>query len=42
MTGPSLDESREHLQRVLTTLPWEALALSKGDPAIPTTYEERP
>jgi nicotinate phosphoribosyltransferase len=40
--GASLDESREHLRWVLTTLPWEALALSKGDPAIPTTYEERP
>ena len=38
----SLDESREHLRWVLTTLPWEALALSKGDAAIPTTYEERP
>jgi len=41
---PSLDASRDHLARVLTTLPWEGLALSKGDPAIPTTYEgtERP
>jgi nicotinate phosphoribosyltransferase len=37
---PTLDESREHLRHVLTTLPWEGLALSKGEPAIPTTYEE--
>ncbi len=34
---PSLDESREALQRALITLPWEGLSLSKGDPAIPTT-----
>ncbi len=39
---PTLDASREHLQQVLTTLPWQGLALSKGEPAIPTTYEEPP
>lgn len=39
---PSLQDSREHLQQVLGTLPWEALALSRGEPAIPTTYETRP
>ena len=39
---PTLDESRAHLKRVLTTLPWQGLALSKGEPAIPTTYEEPP
>ena len=37
---PSLDESRAHLRHVMTTLPWQGLALSKGEPAIPTTYEE--
>ena len=37
---PTLDESRAHLKRVLTTLPWQGLALSQGEPAIPTTYEE--
>ena len=37
---PTLDESRAHLQQVLTTLPWQGLALSRGEPAIPTTYEE--
>ena len=37
---PTLDESRAHLKRVLTTLPWQGLALSKGEPAIPTTFEE--
>jgi nicotinate phosphoribosyltransferase len=36
---PTLTESREHLRRVLTTLPWQGLALSKGDPAIPTVHE---
>jgi len=36
---PSLAQSRAHLAHVLTTLPWEGLALSKGEPAIPTTYE---
>ena len=36
---PSLDRSRDHLAHVLTTLPWEGLALSKGDPAIPTVHE---
>lgn len=34
---PDLDASREHLARALVTLPWDGLALSKGDPAIPTT-----
>jgi len=36
----TLDESRAHLQDVLTTLPWRGLSLSRGEPAIPTTYEE--
>ncbi len=40
LAAPTLDESRAHLQRVLTTLPWQGLALSRGEPAIPTTYEE--
>ena len=35
----SLADSRDHLAHVLTTLPWEGLALSKGDPAIPTVHE---
>jgi nicotinate phosphoribosyltransferase len=39
---PTLDDSRDHLRQVLTTLPWQGLALSKGEPAIPTTYEEPP
>jgi nicotinate phosphoribosyltransferase len=38
--GPTLDESREHLRSVLKTLPWEGLALSHGEPAIPTRYVE--
>lgn len=36
---PSLSASRDHLLRVLKTLPWQGLALSRGEPAIPTTYE---
>jgi nicotinate phosphoribosyltransferase len=39
---PTLDASREHLRHVLTTLPWQGLALSRGEPAIPTAYEEPP
>jgi nicotinate phosphoribosyltransferase len=35
---PSLEDSREHLRKALITLPWEGLALSKGEPAIPTTF----
>ena len=37
---PTLAESREHLRQALITLPWEGLALSQGDPAIPTAYLE--
>ncbi len=37
--GTSLSEARSHLREVLTTVPWEGLALSRGEPAIPTTYE---
>jgi nicotinate phosphoribosyltransferase len=40
LPAPTLDESRAHLKHVLTTLPWQGLALSRGEPAIPTTYEE--
>ncbi|WP_459645685.1 nicotinate phosphoribosyltransferase [Kineococcus sp. NUM-3379] len=34
---PDLAGSREHLRRALVTLPWDGLALSKGEPAVPTT-----
>lgn len=37
---PELDESRDHLRRALVTLPWEGLALSRGEPAIPTVFVE--
>jgi nicotinate phosphoribosyltransferase len=36
----TLDESREHVRAVLRSLPWEGLKLSRGEPAIPTIYEE--
>ena len=34
---PDLAASREHLRRALVTLPWDGLALSRGEPALPTT-----
>jgi len=34
---PTLAESREQLRRVLVSVPWEGLRLSRGEPAIPTT-----
>jgi nicotinate phosphoribosyltransferase len=39
---PTLNDSREHLRRTIETVPWEGLKLSRGEPAIPTTYEGRP
>jgi nicotinate phosphoribosyltransferase len=33
---PTLEESRAHLRGALTSLPWDGLKLSPGDPAIPT------
>jgi nicotinate phosphoribosyltransferase len=39
---PTLVESREHLRRVLVSVPWEGLRLSRGDPAIPTTMGRAP
>jgi nicotinate phosphoribosyltransferase len=36
----TLEQSRAHLKQVLTTVPWEGLKLSRGEPAIPTRYEE--
>jgi nicotinate phosphoribosyltransferase len=39
---PSLQQSRDHLHHVRTTLPWHGLALSHGEPAIPTTSEGAP
>jgi nicotinate phosphoribosyltransferase len=35
---PPLTASREHLRDAMATLPWEGLALSRGEPAIPTTH----
>lgn len=32
---PTLEQSREHHAAVMVTLPWEGLALSDGDPAVP-------
>jgi nicotinate phosphoribosyltransferase len=33
----TVTETREHVRSVLGSLPWQGLALSGGDPAIPTT-----
>ncbi len=35
---PSLQEGRERVTAALTTLPWEGLRLSPGDPALPTVF----
>lgn len=35
---PTLDDGRERLRRALTSLPWEGLKLSHGEPAIPTNF----
>jgi nicotinate phosphoribosyltransferase len=37
---PTLDDSRDHLRRVLVTVPWDGMKLSRGEPAIPTVFEE--
>jgi nicotinate phosphoribosyltransferase len=37
---PTLAESREHLRRALVTVPWDGMKLSRGEPAIPTVFEE--
>ena len=36
----TLDESRDHVRAAMRSLPWEGLKLSRGEPAIPTIYEE--
>lgn len=35
-----VDEARERLRDALVRVPWEGLKLSKGEPAIPTTFLE--
>jgi nicotinate phosphoribosyltransferase len=35
---PTLADAREHLRRNLVAIPWEGLKLSRGEPAIPTTF----
>jgi nicotinate phosphoribosyltransferase len=36
----TLDQSRDHLRRTLVTVPWDGMKLSRGEPAIPTVFEE--
>jgi nicotinate phosphoribosyltransferase len=35
---PTLAESRQRLREALVSVPWEGLKLSRGEPAIPTTF----
>ncbi len=35
---PGLGEAREHLRANLVAIPWEGLKLSRGEPALPTTF----
>jgi nicotinate phosphoribosyltransferase len=35
---PTLAQSRDRLRAALVTVPWEGLKLSRGEPAIPTTF----
>ena len=37
---PTLADAREHLRANLVAIPWEGLKLSRGEPAIPTTFLE--
>jgi len=38
--GAALEAPRDHLRRVLRTVPWEGLKLSRGEPALPTVLIE--
>ncbi len=35
---PTLQESREYRAKAITTLPWEGLALTRDEPAVPTHH----
>ena len=35
---PTLHEAREYLAQAITTLPWEGLALTRDEPAVPTRF----
>ncbi|MGQ0572990.1 MAG: nicotinate phosphoribosyltransferase [Pseudonocardia sp.] len=35
---PGLDDARERLRAALVSVPWEGLKLSRGEPAIPTSF----
>ncbi|MBP2476731.1 nicotinate phosphoribosyltransferase [Crossiella equi] len=35
---PTLEDGRERLRQALVSVPWEGLALSQGEPAIPTIF----
>ena len=35
-----LEQSREHLRAALVSVPWEGLKLSRGEPAVPSTFPD--
>jgi nicotinate phosphoribosyltransferase len=37
---PRLEQSREHLRAALVSVPWEGLKLSRGEPAVPSTFPD--
>ena len=39
---PTLEAIRAHHSEMMVTLPWEGLALSEGEPAIPVQVIARP
>ena len=36
--APTLEQGRQRLRDGLRSVPWEGLTLSRGEPAIPTTF----
>ena len=40
--GADLEAARDHWRTVRVGIPWEGLSLSRGEPAIPTTYVASP
>ncbi len=39
---PSLSRSREAMRERMVSVPWDGTKLSRGDPAVPTVFEEAP
>jgi nicotinate phosphoribosyltransferase len=41
-SGLDLEAAREHCRRARVGIPWSGLKLSRGEPAIPTTFVASP